>query len=78
MKKLEKLSLLNLAQNEMNKKEQLNLVGGKTCDCPRASCPCLYAGSQEGSDDSYYGGSSIAANEYENSKPEGVRIGLIS
>lgn len=76
MKKLEKLSLHNLAKNEMNKREQLNLMGGNSCkcSCPTASCPCLYAGPQEGSDDSYYGGASIADNEYANTVPEGKVI----
>ena len=59
MKKLTKISLQNLSQSELAKKEQSLLKGGY--DLPGVcviSCLCRYAGEQEGPDDSYYGGSS--------------------
>lgn len=63
MKKLKKLSLINLTQSSINQNEQKKILGGdfiiKECECEcTASCSCLYAGPQEGSDDSYYGGAS--------------------
>lgn len=64
MKKLSKLRLSNLTQNEIKKNEQKSLIGGALC---AAECPCSYAGPQEGSDDSYYGGSSQEDNGDANS-----------
>lgn len=63
MKKLKKISLQNLVQNEMAKKEQDLLKGGCTCACSCTyECGCKYAGAQEGPNDSYYGGSSTRDN----------------
>ena len=66
MKKLSKINLHNLSQAELSRREENLLRGGNepeidygtlSCACVHA-CTCLYAGKQEGSDDSYYGGSS--------------------
>ena len=62
MKKLSKISLHNLSQAELAKREENLLRGGGNstnipCVCV-VGCTCLYAGEQEGPDDSYYGGSS--------------------
>lgn len=72
MKKIGKLSLHNLSQAEIAKKEMNMLKGGQEgcyciCNCYYA-CPCKYAGSQEGPDDSYYGGSSTNANHTANER----------
>lgn len=55
MKKLRKISLQNLIQNEMNAREQDMLKGG-SCAC---SCTCAYY--IQGSDDTY-GGSAFVSN----------------
>lgn len=60
MKKLKKISLQNLVQDEMAERE-LNMLKGGTCVCS-TGCPCAYAGSQTGPNDSYYGGSSTDDN----------------
>lgn len=60
MKKLKKISLQNLVQDEMAKREQ-NMLKGGTCACVSV-CLCHYAGTQEGPNDSYYGGSSSNDN----------------
>ena len=52
MKKLKKISLQNLVQDEMAKREQ-NMLKGGVCACS-TGCPCAYAGSQTGPNDSYY------------------------
>lgn len=65
MVKLKKITLQNLVQNEMTKREQQMIMGG-VCGCI-SICLCSYAGSQEGSDDSYYGGSSTEDNGNANS-----------
>ncbi len=62
MKKLSKISLHNLSQAELAKREENLLRGGDNnvylpCVCI-VGCTCLYAGEQEGPDDPYYGGSS--------------------
>lgn len=67
MKKLKRLSLHRLNESEMSKKEMNALTGGAECPCfcrciCNYSCPCQYAGGQEGPNDSYYGGSSTQAN----------------
>lgn len=64
MKKLKKISLQNLVQDEMAKREQ-NMLKGGVCACA-GYCPCAYAGAQEGPNDSYYGGASTNANENAN------------
>lgn len=61
MKQLKKISLQNLAQDEMAKREQEMLKGG-ACGC-LGICACLYAGPQEGPNDSHYGGSPSFAME---------------
>ena len=69
MKKIGKLSLHDLSQAEIAKKEMNALKGGQECSCTCScyyACPCKYAGSQEGPDDSYYGGSSVNANHTAN------------
>ena len=60
MKKLKKISLQNLAQDEMAEREQ-NMLKGGACACISV-CLCSYAGPQQGPNDSYYGGSSTHAN----------------
>lgn len=60
MRKLKKISLQNLVRNEMVKREQNMLRGGR-CACVSV-CLCAYAGSQAGPNDSYYGGSSTNDN----------------
>lgn len=62
MKKLSKLKLTSLSQEELSKKEQSVLKGG----CWFCSCGCKYAGSQSGSGDSHYGGSSTGSNDSAN------------
>jgi len=71
MKKLRKLSLNNLTQNSISQNEQKKILGGdfviKECECTcTASCDCKYAGPQEGSDDSYYGGSTREVSSVQN------------
>lgn len=71
MKKLKNLSLHRLNQSEMSKKEMNALTGGASCPCHctcicNSHCGCKYAGEQEGPNDSYYGGSSTAANSDSN------------
>lgn len=69
MKKLGKLNLHNLSQAEIAKKEMNMLKGGQECSCTCGcyyACPCKYTGSQEGPDDSFYGGSSTEANHSAN------------
>lgn len=59
MKKLSKISLHNLSQAELVKREQNMLKGG--VDIPQVCivvCSCRYAGEKEGPDDSFYGGQS--------------------
>lgn len=65
MKKLKKISLQNLVQNEMAEREQ-NMLKGGACACVSV-CLCAYAGPQQGPNDSYYGGSSTSANDGANS-----------
>lgn len=60
MKKLTKLSLHDLSQAELAKREQ-ELIKGGQCACVSV-CLCAYAGPQEGPEDDYYGGSSTDAN----------------
>ena len=64
MKKIGKLSLHNLSQTEITKKEMNTLKGGQNCNCRcfENPCPCKYAGTQEGPNDSFYGGSSVDSN----------------
>lgn len=64
MKKMTKISLHNLSKTELAEKEQKLLKGG-VCGCA-GYCPCRYAGSQEGPNDSFYGGSSTGDNENAN------------
>ncbi len=71
MKKLGKLNLHHLGQAEMAKKEMNALKGGISCICSCMcqcdnTCGCKYAGSQEGPNDSFYGGSSVSANRAAN------------
>ena len=74
MKKLSKINLHNLSQAELSRREENLLRGGNEpeidggtlpCVCVMA-CSCLYAGEQEGPDDSYYGGSSKEVSGYAN------------
>ncbi|WP_080903087.1 TIGR04149 family rSAM-modified RiPP [Parabacteroides sp. Marseille-P3160] len=63
MKKLGKLHLHDLSKAEMEKREQNMIKGGY--DLPPVYvcyCPCRYEGTQSDPTDSYYGGSSTAAN----------------
>ena len=65
MKKLMRISLHNLSQAELSKREENLLRGGEytydggwlPCVCV-VGCTCLYEGAQEGPDDQYYGGAS--------------------
>lgn len=79
MKKLKKLSLHHLSQAEISKKEMSTLTGGGGwCTCRylcNCSCPCRYAGAQEGPYDSYYGGSSTEANHDANGENSDERYG---
>lgn len=67
MKKLSKISLHNLSQAELVKREQNMLKGGgdfwTVC---ATNCGCKYAGDKEDSNDSYYGGSSTNDNSSAN------------
>ena len=74
MKKLSKINLHNLSQAELSRREENLLRGGNepeidygtlSCACVHA-CTCLYAGKQEGPEDSYYGGSSKEVSGYAN------------
>jgi len=69
MKKMKKISLHNLSQIELKKREQ-NLLKGGACACI-GICLCLYAGPKENSNDSYYGGSSTNDNESANAGVNG-------
>ena len=60
MKKLKKISLQNLVQDEMAKREQ-NMLKGGVCACS-TGCTCAYAGSQTVPNHSYFGGSSTNEN----------------
>ena len=59
-----RISLHNLSQAELSKREENLLRGGDgiveggqlPCVCI-AGCSCLYEGEKEGPDDAYYGGS---------------------
>lgn len=66
-KTLRKISLHNLSQAEMTKREENMLKGGQefpgVCITP---CGCKYAGDKEGDDDSFYGGSSTSSNKVAN------------
>lgn len=79
MKKLKKLSLHNLSQAEMTKKEMSILTGGSgICRCKcycSCSCGCNYSGEQEGPNDSYYGGSSTTDNHNANFDPHADSFG---
>lgn len=66
MKKMTKISLHNLGQAELAEKEQKLLKGGVCVCVGGAYCPCRYAGSQEGPDDSFYGGSGVDDNSEAN------------
>ena len=53
----------------MAKKEMNALKGGMACRCEChcvVTCPCKYAGPQEGPNDSFYGGSSANDNAQAN------------
>ena len=66
MKKIGKLSLHDLSQAEIAKKEMNALKGGMMecrCECHCVvTCPCKYAGPQEGPNDPFYGGASATDN----------------
>lgn len=64
MKELKRISLSALSAKELSARQQSALKGG--CFWCWCSCGCKYAGEQEGSDDSYYGGSSTASNDSAN------------
>ena len=66
MKHLKRISLHNLSQAELSKREENLLRGGEytydasgplPCACI-VGCTCLYEGEKEGPDDAYYGGAS--------------------
>lgn len=63
MKKLSRLKLTTLHNEELNKKEQNTLKGG---GCFWCSCGCSYAGDKESPSDSQHGGSSTADNDSAN------------
>lgn len=66
MRKLGKISLQNLGQAEMEKRELNALKGGYCicwCNC-NMNCGCKYEGGASGPDDSFYGGSSQAVSDY--------------
>lgn len=68
MKKLSRITLHNLSQAELAKREQ-NLLKGGYCSCTCScgyGCPCKYAGDKEGPDDSFYGGSNFTDNNNAN------------
>lgn len=78
MKQLKKMSLISLTQSEMTKREQGFIIGGyTTCAC-KINCPCLYAGDQEGPDDSYYGGSSRVDNKAANGGSDSLDYNIMS
>lgn len=69
MKKLNRINLHKLSQAELAKREENLLKGGNgyTCSCAGyVNCGCKYAGEQEGSDDSFHGGSSSTDNSNAN------------
>ena len=63
MKKLSKLKITSLYNEELSQKEQNTLKGG---GCLWCSCGCNYEGGQEGPDDGMYGGSSTSSNDSAN------------
>lgn len=64
MKKLSRISLHNLSQAEMAKREQNLLKGGVDLPCVCAlACTCRYAGPKENEYDSFYGGSSKSVSD---------------
>lgn len=73
MKKLTKLSLHDLSQAELAKKEQNLVRGGGNCGCI-GICLCLYAGPKENENDSYYGGSSQVDNGDANTTQSGNSV----
>lgn len=66
MTNLSKISLHNLSQAELTKREESLLKGGTPCVCV-VGCSCRYYGPQEGPDDAYYGGSTKEASGAANS-----------
>ena len=59
MTNLSKISLHNLSQAELTKREEALLKGGTVLPCVCVvGCRCLYEGPQEGPNDPYYGGAS--------------------
>lgn len=69
-----KLSLHDLSQAELAKKEQ-NLVRGGSARCGCGiTCGCLYAGPKEDENDSFYGGSSFYANEDANVSQQAMSV----
>ncbi len=69
MKPIRKISLVSISKEELDRSTQRLLYGGKVCICTAtctSGCGCMYAGPQEGPDDSFYGGSSTAANNNAN------------
>ena len=67
MKKLSRISLHNLSQSELVKREENLLKGGNVCPCI-CVCPCAYAGDKYNENDSLYGGSSTLANDDANTE----------
>lgn len=64
MKKLSRISLHNLSQAEMAKREQ-NLLKGGEYICV-GLCSCKYEGKKEDDYDSFYGGSDTISNSNAN------------
>lgn len=63
MTNLSKISLHNLSQAELTKREEALLKGGTVLPCLCVvACRCLYEGEQEGPDDPYYGGATKEAS----------------
>ena len=70
MRKLNKISLHNLSQTELSKKEERMLTGGElSCLCV-IGCGCKYAGDKEGDDDDFWGGSSKEESGDANQRPD--------
>ena len=68
MKHLKRISLHNLSQAELAKRETNLIRGGKVqCACVgNAPCGCQYEGAKENENDPYYGGASTEDNSNAN------------
>lgn len=88
MKKLKRISLNDLSQAEMLKKEMNMLKGGAiirkdpttkfaVCLCSDGLCTCSYEGPKEGPDDDKWGGSSTSANREANGGTADVTVQVV-